>query len=71
MFNAYGDVAALGAYGTKVGSAALMDVTAPVVVLGLVVAALVATRVVSLLQRRRSPALHPTPLPEPSLRVAA
>jgi len=71
MFSAYGDVAAFGAYGTKIGSAALMDVTAPVVVLGLIVAALAATRALSLLQRRRSHTVHPTPVPRPSFRVAA
>lgn len=72
MFSAYGDVAAFGAYGTKIGSAALMDVTAPVVVLGLIAAAMLAVRVFAVLQSRRSqPTVHPTTLPRPSLRIAA
>jgi len=71
MFSAYGDVTALGAYGTQVGSAVLMDVTAPVVALGLVVAAIAVARVVTLWQRRRSSTMQPATLSRPTLRVAA
>jgi drug/metabolite transporter (DMT)-like permease len=71
MFGTYGDVATFSAYGTKVGSAALMDATVPVVILALAVAAVVAVRVVTLLQRRHSSTLQPASLPSPSLRVAA